>query len=123
MAQLGIEFISAGVNPLTARMPVDSRTRQPASLLDDGSWMLLAETLANGAAWQTIDRTRNSPVGIEINANHVHGVRDGWVIGTVSPIHLGRTTQIWEARIVDNVDRLVSISRATISILATSPRD
>lgn len=122
VSQLGIEFIEVGVNSLTARMPVDSRTRQPAGLLHGGASVLLAETLASCAAWQTIDRSRNSAVGIEINANHVRSVRDGWVRGTVTPIHLGRTTQIWEVRIVDNVDQLVSVSRATMSILEISRR-
>ena len=81
---------------------------------------MLAETLASCAAWQTIDRSRNAAVGLEINANHVRGVREGWVVGTVTPIHLGRTTQIWEVRIVDHADRLVSVSRATMSILEAS---
>jgi len=122
VGQLGIEFIQVGTNSLTAKMPVDARTRQPAGLLHGGASVLLAETLASCAAWQTIDRRQSSAVGIEINANHVRGVRDGWVIGTVLPIHLGRTTQIWEVRIVDNLEHLVSIARATISILAISPR-
>ena len=117
---LGIEFISVGANSLTARMPVDARTRQPAGLLHGGASVLLAETLASCAAWQTIDRSRNAAVGLEINANHVRGVREGWVVGTVTPIHLGRTTQIWEVRIVDHADRLVSVSRATMSILEAS---
>ncbi len=122
VGQLGIEFTEVGINTLTARMPVDVRTRQPAGLLHGGASVLLAETLASCAAWQTIDRTQNTAVGIEINANHVRGVRAGWVIGTVAPIHLGRSTQIWEVRIVDDVEHLVSIARATLSILAIGGR-
>jgi 1,4-dihydroxy-2-naphthoyl-CoA hydrolase len=117
VAQLGIEFTVVGTNSLTARMPVDTRTRQPAGLLHGGASLLLAETLASCAAWQTIDRSRYTAVGIEINANHVRGVREGSVIGTVHPVHLGRTSQIWEVRIVDAADRLVCVSRATVSIL------
>ena len=122
VAQLGIEFTEVRTNSLAARMPVDMRTRQPAGLLHGGASVLLAETLASCAAWQTIDRSRHSAVGLDINANHVRGVREGWVVGTVTPVHLGRTTQIWEVRIVDEADRLVAVSRATISILDVSRR-
>lgn len=122
VAQLGIEFTAVGTNSLTARMPVDARTRQPAGLLHGGASVLLAETLASCAAWQTIDRSHHTAVGLEINANHVRGVREGWVFGMVTPVHLGRTTQLWEVRIIDEADRLVGVSRATISILDISRR-
>ena len=117
VSQMGIEFTEVGDDSLTARMPVDARTKQPAGLLHGGATMLLAETLASCAAWQTIDRKVTEAVGLEINANHVRGVREGLVTGRVAPIHLGRSTQIWEVRVSDDKDRLVSIARITVSLI------
>ena len=117
VSQMGIEFTEVGDDSLTARMPVDARTKQPAGLLHGGATMLLAETLASCAAWQTIDRKVTEAVGLEINANHVRGVREGLVTGRVAPSHLGRSTQIWEVRVSDDKDRPVSISRITVSLI------
>ena len=118
VSQMGIEFTEVGDDYLVARMPVDARTRQPAGLLHGGATMLLAETLASCAAWQTIDREKTDAVGLEINANHLRATRAGWVTGRVSAIHAGRTTQIWEVRVTDDKERLVSIGRVTISLIA-----
>lgn len=118
VSQLGIEFIGVTDESLVARMPVDARTKQPAGLLHGGANVLLAETLASCASWQAIDRRSTSAVGLEINANHVRGVREGWVTGTVTALHLGRSTQLWQVQIVDEQQRLVSIARATISLIA-----
>ena len=122
VSQMGIEFTEVGDAHLTARMPVDARTRQPAGLLHGGATMLLAETLASCAAWQTIDRKLTEAVGLEINANHVRGVREGWVTGRVQALHTGRSTQIWEVRVTDDQQRLVSISRVTVSLMARVDR-
>lgn len=121
VSQMGIEFIEVGADYLVARMPVDARTRQPAGLLHGGATMLLAETLASCAAWQTIDRTRTDAVGLEINANHLRAAREGWVTGRVAPVHAGRSTQVWEVRVSDERQRLVSISRVTISLIPKAP--
>lgn len=121
VSQMGIEFIEVGDDYLVARMPVDARTRQPAGLLHGGATMLMAETLASCAAWQTIDRTKTDAVGLEINANHLRAARDGWVTGRVAPIHAGRSTQVWEVRVADDKQRLVSISRVTISLIQKAP--
>ena len=118
VSQMGIEFTEVGEDSLTARMPVDARTKQPAGLLHGGATMLLAETLASCAAWQTIDRSVMTAVGLEINANHVRSARDGWVTGRVTPVHLGRSTQIWEVRVTDEQARLVSVGRVTVSLIA-----
>lgn len=118
IAQLGIEFVAAGDDYLSARMPVDERTRQPAGLLHGGASVALAETLASWASSFTVDRAKNHCVGLEINANHVRAVRSGWVIGTARPAHLGRSTQIWEVRINDESERLVCISRVTMAVLS-----
>jgi 1,4-dihydroxy-2-naphthoyl-CoA hydrolase len=114
---LGIEFIAVGDDHLVARMPVDTRTVQPLGLLHGGASVLLAETLGSAASHCCIDAATHYTVGLEINANHVRAVRSGWVVGTVRPIHLGRTTQLWDIRVVDEHDRLVCISRLTTSVL------
>ena len=114
---LGIEFEDAGDDWLCGRMPVDHRTHQPYGLLHGGASVLLAETLGSAAAHSCIDDKTSLAVGIEINANHVRGVREGWVHGTARSLHIGRTTQLWEIRIVDDQDRLVCIARLTVGVV------
>ena len=114
---LGIELLEAGEDFLTARMPVDKRTHQPAGILHGGASVVLAETLASWASTYCVDRGKHHCVGLEINANHVRPVPDGWVTGTARPVHLGRKTQIWEVRIVNQEDKLVCVSRVTMAIL------
>jgi len=122
VSHLGIEFLEVGDDYLKARMPVDARTHQPARMLHGGASVALAETLASWAATFVVDREKNHCVGLEINANHVRAIGSGWVIGTARPVHLGRSTQIWEVRITDESDRLVCISRVTMAVLATANR-
>jgi uncharacterized protein (TIGR00369 family) len=118
VAQLGIEFIAVEDQALVARMPVDARTCQPAGLLHGGASALLAETLASCASWQVIDRDSSSAVGVDLNATHVRGVREGHVIGRVTPVHLGRSLHVWSVRIVDESGRMVCESRVTVSVLS-----
>jgi 1,4-dihydroxy-2-naphthoyl-CoA hydrolase len=115
--QLGIEFTEVGDDFLAARMPVDRRTVQPYGLLHGGASVLLAETVGSTAAHCCVDDSAVLTVGIEINANHVRSVRKGWVHATARPLHLGRTTQLWEIRIVDDDARLVCVSRFTIGVV------
>ncbi|HEV8547589.1 MAG TPA: hotdog fold thioesterase [Polyangiaceae bacterium] len=122
ITQLGIEFVEAGDDYLIARMPVDTRTRQPAHVLHGGASVALAETLASWAATFVVDREQNYCVGLEINANHLRAVASGWVTGTARPLHLGRSTHVWEVRITDEAQRLVCISRVTMAVLATANR-
>ncbi len=119
---LGIELLEAGPDHLKGRMPVDRRTRQPAGVLHGGASVAFAETLASWAASHCVDPATHHIVGLEINANHVRSVADGWVYGTARPMHLGRTTQVWEIRITDEADRLVCASRITIAVLHTPGR-
>jgi 1,4-dihydroxy-2-naphthoyl-CoA hydrolase len=114
---LGIEFTEIGDDCLTARMPVDGRTIQAYGVLHGGASVLLAETVGSAAAHCCVDDGAFLTVGIEINANHVRGVREGWVHGTARPLHIGRTTQLWEIRVVDDAARLVCISRLTIGVV------
>jgi len=114
---LGIEFIEVGEDFLKGRMPVDHRTRQPYGLLHGGASVALAETLGSVGAAYVVDRRQFNTVGLEINANHVRGVREGFVTGTARPIHIGKSTQVWEIRITDEREKLVCISRLTVAIL------
>lgn len=114
---LGIEMIELGDDFIKARMPVDHRTHQPMGLLHGGASVALAETLGSTGAMFCVDLAKFNVVGLEINANHIRGVRDGWVIGTARPLHRGRTTQLWEIRITDAADKLVCISRLTMAVL------
>lgn len=114
---LGITFIGVGEDYLEASMPVDHRTVQPLGLLHGGASVVLAESLGSVASYLSIDTERLTCVGLEVNANHIRAVREGTVTGRVTPIHMGRSTHIWEIRIVDERDRLVSICRLTMAIL------
>jgi len=114
---LGIELTEIGENFLRARMPVDERTRQPYGLLHGGASAALAETLGSVASAFVIDQAQYYCVGLEINANHIRGVRDGYVYGTATPLHLGKTTHVWDIRIYDEREKLVCVSRLTVAIL------
>lgn len=118
---LGIEFIELGDDFIKARMPVDHRTHQPMGLLHGGASVALAETLGSSGAYLCVDPERYNVVGLEINANHIRGVREGWVVGTARPLHRGRTTQLWEIRIADTADKLVCVSRLTIAVIEKTP--
>lgn len=115
-AHLGIEILEIGPDFITAKMPVDQRTKQPIGLLHGGASVVLAETLASNAANMAVDSSKKYCVGLEINANHVRSARDGFVIGKASPIHLGGSTQLWEIKITQN-DQLICISRMTAAVL------
>jgi 1,4-dihydroxy-2-naphthoyl-CoA hydrolase len=118
MAQwIGIEFTELGVDYLKARMPVDHRTVQPLRLVNGGAYCALAETVGSMAGNLCIDRDRYVALGLDINANHVRSASKGFVHGTAKPIHLGRTTQVWEIRITDDEDKLCCISRLTMSVI------
>ncbi len=117
---LGIIITEVGDDFVRGRMPVDARTRQPFGLLHGGASVVLAETLGSLAGSLCIDATKNMTVGIEINANHVRAAKDGVVTGTARPLHVGRSTQIWEIRIVDDNDKLVCISRFTLAVVPRS---
>ncbi|MGY3266269.1 hotdog fold thioesterase [Lysobacter sp. HA35] len=120
MVPLGIRFSELGADFLRATMPVDDRTRQPYGLLHGGASVLLAETLGSTAGNMCVPEDRIC-VGIEINANHVRGVRDGVVTGTARPLHVGASTHVWEIRIEDERGKLVCISRLTLAVVARTP--
>jgi 1,4-dihydroxy-2-naphthoyl-CoA hydrolase len=117
---LGIEFTEIGDAFLRATMPVDERTWQPFGLLHGGASVALAETLGSTAANLCVDPARDACVGQEINANHLRSVRNGRVIGTARPVHIGGRSQVWGIEIANEAGALVCISRITISVLERS---
>ncbi len=115
---LGIRFTDIDENSLSATMPVNERTVQPMGILHGGANVVLAETVASVAANEVIDLNRFYCVGIEINANHIRSVSEGLVTAVTSPIHLGRSTQIWQINIFNDAGKLTCISRMTASVVA-----
>ncbi len=110
-AHIGIEWVEVGENFIKAKMPVDQRTNQPYGLLHGGASCVLAETLGSVASAMVIDHSKFYCVGLEINANHIRGVREGYVMGIASPLHLGNTTHVWDIKIYDEREKLVCVSR------------
>jgi len=121
-ATLGIELVEITPERVTATMPVDARTHQPFGLLHGGASVALAETVASIGAWLNVAQDDMGAVGLEINANHVRGVRGGVVTGVATPLHRGRTTHVWDVRIHDDEQRLVCVSRCTVAIVP-APRE
>ncbi len=113
---LGIAFTELGPDYLRGTMPVDARTLQPYGLLHGGASVLLAETLGSSAGGLCAPEGCGV-VGIEINANHLRGVRSGTVTGTARALHVGRSTQVWEIRIEDEAGRLACVSRLTLAVV------
>ncbi len=114
---IGIRFTEIGDNYIKATMPVDHRTQQPYGILHGGASVALAETLGSIGAALVIDQEKFICVGLEINANHISPVKSGFVTGTATPLHLGRSTHVWEIRITSEAGKLVCISRITVAIL------
>lgn len=113
---LGIEFLEVGDDFIKARIPVDHRTRQPYGLLHGGVSVVLAETLGScGAAYASPEGTR--AVGLDINANHLRSATSGWVTGITRPVHMGRTTHVWQIDLFDDAGKQTCASRITMAIL------
>jgi len=117
MQTLGIRITEIGGDYVRGTLPVDARTHQPYGLLHGGASVALAETLGSFAAMLTLDPALEGAVGLDINANHVRGVKSGLVTGTARPLHLGRSTQVWEIRIEDERQKLVCIARLTLAVI------
>jgi uncharacterized protein (TIGR00369 family) len=117
LATLGIEIVEATKDRVVARMPVGPKVHQPFGLLHGGASVSLAETVMSIGAWYNTDHEKEFAVGLEINANHVRAVKDGTVTATATPVHVGRRTQVWETRIVDDQGRLVCVARCTLGTM------
>ena len=113
---LGIEFLEVGDDFVKGRVPVDARTRQPYGILHGGISVVLAETLGSvGAAYACPPGYQ--AFGLDINANHLRSASSGWVTGTAAPVHIGRSTQVWQIELADEKGRLVCVSRLTMAVL------
>jgi len=116
-ARLGIEFLEVGDDFISGRVPVDSRTRQPVGILHGGVSVVLAETLGSCAAAFAAPAGHRA-VGLDINANHLRSVSDGWVTGVARPLHVGRSTHVWQIELTNEKNQLTCVSRITVAILA-----
>src|SRR5215471_16612509 len=114
---LGIEWTEVGENYLKAKMPVDHRTIQPYGLLHGGASVTLAETIGSVASALIVDHTKFFCVGLEINANHISSAKQGFVIGTATPLHIGKSTHVWDIKIRDENEKLVCVSRLTVAVI------
>lgn len=115
---LDIQFVDFGDDYMTATMPVDNRTKQPIGILHGGANVVLAETVASTAANTVIDIEHFYCVGLEINANHIRSVKEGLITAVASPLHLGRSTQIWQINIFNADQKITCASRMTASVLS-----
>jgi len=117
LESLGIEITHLEAGKVIATMPVNERTHQPYGLLHGGASVALAETVASAGAYELVDKETEVVVGLEINANHVRGKKDGIVTATGTVLHHGRTTSIWDIKITDEQGKLVCVSRCTIAVI------
>jgi uncharacterized protein (TIGR00369 family) len=117
---LGIRFTAIGPDSVTATLPVDARTRQPAGILHGGASVALAETLGSVAANMCADPAKGMFVGQEINANHLRPVAEGVVTGTARPVHLGKRSQVWQIELRNSAGQLTCISRMTLALVERS---
>ncbi len=114
---LGMEWVEIGEDYLKLSMPVNEKTKQPYGILHGGASCALAETIGSVASALVIDMEKNICVGLEINANHVRSAKDGIVTGHCIPIHLGKSTHVWDIKIYDGSEKRICISRLTVAIL------
>ena len=117
VGHLGIEIIKIGKNYIKGKMPVDKRTTQPFGLLHGGASVAFSETLGSFGSGLICDKNGKKVVGIEINANHLKSITKGYVYGIAKPIHIGRRIHVWETKISDEKDNIISISRLTVAVL------
>jgi 1,4-dihydroxy-2-naphthoyl-CoA hydrolase len=117
MGTLGIEIIEYTKERVVATMPVTSKTFQPFGLMHGGVSVVIAETVASAGSYLFIDRNRQRAMGLEINANHIRSVSEGTVKAVGYPVHVGRSTLVWDIRIYDESERLVCISRCTMAVI------
>lgn len=118
MEAIGIEVLEVNEDKVVATMPVHGPTRQPVGLLHGGASVVLAETVASVGSMNLVDAETEAAVGLEINANHIRGMRDGKVKAVGTPLHVGRTTHVWDIKITDEkTGKLVCSSRCTIAVV------
>ena len=121
METLNITIVEADLDHVTASMPIGPKQRQNFGYLHGGVSVVLAETVASVASFLNIDQQRQMTFGLEINANHVRPKRDGVITATATLLHRGRTTHIWDIKIVDEQQKLICVSRCTMSVVDRPP--
>ena len=114
---LDIRFESFTEDSLTASMVVDHRTHQPYGLLHGGASVVLAESVGSSASYLCIDPSKFFCVGIEVNANHLRGLRSGRVTAVAHAVHIGRTTHVWDIRLTSEDGKASCISRLTVAVV------
>ena len=114
---IGIEITDIGDDFICGKMPVDERTTQPFGLLHGGASAALAETLGSIGGGIKVYSNNETVVGIEINANHLKSIRDGWVYGKAIPIRIGKNIQVWNIKITNDDDDLICVSRLTLAVI------
>ncbi len=117
MGVTGMKFTRITEEFIEGTMPVDHRTHQPMGLLHGGASVALAETLGSVGANLSVDPDQYRCVGLEINANHISSVRSGTVTGVARPLHMGKSTQVWEIKITSDQGKLVCVSRLTMAVV------
>lgn len=113
METLEIEYVDVGEDFLVAKMPVSSKVYQPDGVLHGGATVALAESVGSTASYIFLDGQKVFVRGIEIAANHVKSVRDGFVFAKAIMLHKGRTTQLWEIKVTDEEGNLISLCKLT----------
>lgn len=114
---IGIEFTEIAKDHLRASMPVDKRTRQPYGILHGGASAALIETLGSVASGLVIDNETQSCVGLSLDVSHLHSATEGYVHGVARPLHIGRSTHVWDVKVYDEEDELISVGRLTVAVL------
>lgn len=122
MQTLEIEYIDAGEDFLTAKMPVNPRVHQPAGLLHGGASAALAESVGSAASIMFVNPDKQEVRGIELSANHLRAKRDGQIFATARIVHQGRSIHLWEIKITDENGKLISLCKLTNMILPRKPR-
>ena len=116
LGHLGVEIVEIGDDYLRARMPVDYRTQQPFGLLHGGASAVLAESVGSWSSYLTTPPGEYQVLGLEINVSHLRPARSGYVYGTARPVRLGSVVHVWDIRITDEAEVLLSISRLATSV-------
>ena len=117
MRALGIEILDIVDGSVYGKMPVDERTKQPHGLLHGGASVALAESLGSVGGNIHVYDNNEVVVGVEINANHLKSIKEGWVYGKASSIRMGKKIHVWEIQITNEADEMVCISRLTLAVL------
>jgi 1,4-dihydroxy-2-naphthoyl-CoA hydrolase len=117
LSLLDIEFIESGDDYMIAKMPVDHRSHQPIGIMHGGASCVLAETAGSTAANFAVDITKQYCVGLSINTNHIRSIKSGFIFAKATPIHIGKSTHVWNIDITNEAGQMISATRLTMAVL------